>query len=60
MNDPESGTLKNLDAIEYVAAVLFADTLKLHDDGECCVVEAGGAGHAYAPLGTHGLEYAER
>ena len=59
MNDPESSPLKNLDAIEHVAAVLFADILKLHDDGKCGVIEARGAGHADSPLSTHGLENAE-
>lgn len=59
MNDPKSAPLKHLDAIEYITSVLFAYTLKLHDDGECCVVETGGAGHAYAPLGAHGLENTE-
>lgn len=59
MNDPKGSPLKNLDAIKYVAAVLFANILELHDDGKCGVIEARGAGHADAPLGAHGLENAE-
>lgn len=59
MNDPESCTLKNLDAIKHVAAVLLADILEFHDDGKCGVIEARGAGHTDSPLGAHGLENAE-
>ena len=59
MNDGKCCTLKNLDAIKHVAAVLFADILEFHDDGECGVIKARGAGHADTPLGAHGLEYTE-
>lgn len=59
MDDFEGGALKDLDAIEHVAAVLLADALELHDRGQCGVIEATGAGHADAPLGAHGLENAE-